>query len=230
MTAQAGGASPLPSSHPVDASTARSTAGQTMDLKLKIRREMRRRRRELSPRQQRDAGRRIVALLERSGCFQAGRRIGVYLAMPDELPLDLTVRAAWRRGCHVFVPHIQHRRHARMTFHSLTTHSRLRTDRWGIPQLAVDATRQPISPLMLDVVLVPLLAFDIAGHRLGMGAGYYDRYFARLQRNARWHKPRLIGVAHAFQQVEALPTQRHDVALDAIVTPDGLLHARHLAD
>ena len=71
------------------------------------------------------------------------------------------------------------------------------------------------------LMLVPLAAFDGRGHRIGYGAGYYDRVIARLIE--RGMKPRLIGVAFDCQRVEAVPDETHDVALDAVLTESGLL-------
>jgi 5-formyltetrahydrofolate cyclo-ligase len=70
-----------------------------------------------------------------------------------------------------------------------------------------------------DLVLVPLLAFDGAGHRLGYGAGYYDRYLraARAKRTIR-----AIGIAYAGQEVSALPHEDNDEVLDAVVTENGV--------
>lgn len=71
-----------------------------------------------------------------------------------------------------------------------------------------------------QLLLVPLSAFDAAGNRIGYGAGHYDRAIARLR--AKGVTPRLIGIAFACQEVEAVPAQPHDVPLDAILTEDGL--------
>ncbi|WP_375452239.1 5-formyltetrahydrofolate cyclo-ligase [uncultured Devosia sp.] len=68
-----------------------------------------------------------------------------------------------------------------------------------------------------DVVLVPLLGFDKAGTRLGYGGGYYDRTLAGMSK-----KPRVIGLAFAAQEVDTIPRQAHDIALDAIVTETGV--------
>ncbi len=68
-----------------------------------------------------------------------------------------------------------------------------------------------------DLVLVPLLAFDRAGHRLGRGAGYYDRTLAGLA------GCRAVGVAWACREVETVPVGPFDVALDAIVTENGVI-------
>ncbi|MFP5077246.1 5-formyltetrahydrofolate cyclo-ligase [Rhizobium sp. YIM 134829] len=71
-----------------------------------------------------------------------------------------------------------------------------------------------------NIVFVPLSAFDAAGHRIGYGAGHYDRAIARLI--ALGHRPRLIGIAFACQEVASVPFEPHDIPLDAILTEHGL--------
>jgi 5-formyltetrahydrofolate cyclo-ligase len=75
----------------------------------------------------------------------------------------------------------------------------------------------------LDLILTPLVAFDDQGNRLGMGGGFYDRTLAYLGRRKHWKKPRLIGTAHAFQQVARLPHESWDVPLHGVVTEKALL-------
>jgi 5-formyltetrahydrofolate cyclo-ligase len=70
------------------------------------------------------------------------------------------------------------------------------------------------------LMLVPLAAFDTRGHRIGYGAGHYDRAIARL--HAKGMRPRLIGIAFDCQEVPAVPDEEHDVRLDAILTESGL--------
>lgn len=77
----------------------------------------------------------------------------------------------------------------------------------------------PDAPEVLpDILLMPLLAYDRAGHRLGYGGGYYDRTLAHL--GAR---PILVGFAFSGQEQETIPHQAHDVMLDAVVTERGLV-------
>jgi 5-formyltetrahydrofolate cyclo-ligase len=71
------------------------------------------------------------------------------------------------------------------------------------------------------VFLVPLLAFDAHGYRLGYGGGYYDRTLAA--RRASGRAPLAIGIAYAGQQVEAVPHDEHDQRLDAVATERGIL-------
>lgn len=71
-----------------------------------------------------------------------------------------------------------------------------------------------------DMLLVPLSAFDESGHRIGYGAGHYDRAIARLKEKGR--HPRLIGIAFDCQEVAEVPFEAHDVRLDAVLTESGL--------
>ena len=80
-----------------------------------------------------------------------------------------------------------------------------------------------MAPQDLDLVLVPLTAFDRSGRRLGMGGGYYDRSFAFLGEVVRPAQPLLVGIGYAFQEVATLPAQDWDIALDFIATDKELI-------
>lgn len=71
-----------------------------------------------------------------------------------------------------------------------------------------------------DIMLIPLAAFDSRGHRIGYGAGYYDRAIGRLQDAGK--QPRLIGIAFDCQQVPEVPDEPHDVIVPEILTESGL--------
>lgn len=88
-------------------------------------------------------------------------------------------------------------------------------DAWGM--LAPKA-RVPVRPTNVTVALVPGLAFDSHGHRLGRGAGIYDRLLAALPPNVM-----RIGFVFSDRIVPGLPREAHDVRMDAVVTPDGIL-------
>lgn len=76
-----------------------------------------------------------------------------------------------------------------------------------------------------QLMLVPLAAFDARGHRIGYGAGYYDRAIERMQ--ARGQTPRLVAIAFNCQEVERVPDQPHDIQLDEILTETGLRTFAH---
>ncbi len=107
-----------------------------------------------------------------------------------------------------------------MEFHRFNDGDEVQNNRFGI---AEPHARAPlIEAPALDVVLVPLVAFDPLGHRLGMGGGFYDRYLPRLTPDTP-----LIGVAFACQQHhEALPSQAWDVPLHAVVTETAVLECQ----
>ena len=141
--------------------------------------------------------------------------VGVYLARDGEVDLTPLIDVCWRRGIAVAVPVINHRD---LRFAAYRRGEAMRRNRFGIAEPADPVWRTP------TFVLAPLVAFDASGHRLGMGAGYYDRYF-------RVHPDlRRVGVAHECQRVASVPTTDNDVALAAVVTERGWQSVAPLAD
>jgi 5-formyltetrahydrofolate cyclo-ligase len=158
----------------------------------------------------------VAGHLARAQLFVRNARIAVYEAFDGEIDLRPTVARARRAGCALYAPHIVDMRARRMHFVELSkigTHARL---------------QRRIDPRMLDVVLVPLVAFDVHGWRLGFGAGFYDRKFAFMRRGPR-NKPLLIGIGYEFQRVPAQHPEPWDVSLHAVATERGLyrVRARH---
>lgn len=94
-------------------------------------------------------------------------------------------------------------------------------NRFGIPEPALSADAA-CSLQGLGLVLMPLVAFDDQGNRLGMGGGYYDRTFAYLRGRRHWRVPPLVGVAYECQRLSALPTRTWDIPLRGVVTERGL--------
>ncbi len=78
---------------------------------------------------------------------------------------------------------------------------------------------KPVSPEKIDIVIVPGVAFDRKGHRLGYGKGYYDRFLSKTDALK-------IGLAYDFQIVENLPAEEHDVPLDLIITPTQIIQTK----
>jgi 5-formyltetrahydrofolate cyclo-ligase len=91
----------------------------------------------------------------------------------------------------------------------------LQKNRYAIPE-PVDKTNV-IAKEMLDLVITPLIAFDLLGHRLGAGGGFYDRTFQFLRSNPL-KKPKLLGLGFNAQQAEMIPTEDWDIKLDGVLT------------
>lgn len=126
----------------------------------------------------------------------------------DPAPLE---RAALDAGCRLALPHVVSRA-APIRFLAIDPATPLAPGPFGLANPPVTAPE--VAP---DIVLVPLVAFDAAGRRLGQGAGHYDRALAALPHAWR------LGVAWAVQQVDALAADSWDVPLHAITTERGLV-------
>lgn len=188
----------------------------TAELRSNLRKNFRKSRRSLSPRQQRLASARLYQLVIRQPEFHAARHIAFYLPIDGEIDPMPILRRALKEGKTCYVPVIQRSRRDTMTFVRFDPDGRLFANRWGIrePRLRM---QQVIAPWALDLVFVPLTGFDSACNRLGMGKGYYDRMFRFKHRPGR-SKPRLIGLAHECQKATALPSEAWDIRMDRIIS------------
>ena len=184
-----------------------------------LRDTMRSRREALPARARLAAAEAVATHLRAFEPIRGARYVAGYWAMRGELPLHalLAPPPAFAYCLPCLAPERE------LRFAAWRAGDALRTNRYGIPEpdLAQDAT---LAPEALDVVLMPVVAFDRAGTRLGSGAGYYDRSFAFLQTMTRPTRPLLVGVAYAFQEADALRAESWDVALDFVATEAGLGH------
>lgn len=153
--------------------------------------------------------------------FLRSRRIALYLANDGEIDPEWLRQLAESAGKEVFLPLLHPFRHNSLLFQRHQAGRTLASNRFGIAEPRLGD--EPLAPAWsLDVVFMPLVAFDSTGNRLGMGGGFYDRTFARAPRRHHF-RPLLVGLAHAFQQVESLPREPWDIPLDAIATDRGIL-------
>ncbi len=196
------------------------TMQNSTDLREALRQAMRQRRTALDSGDRMRASAALADLLIGMPELSTPRLVAVYWAVRSELPLMHAVSALLRAGHELCLPLIQ----PDQTLHFARWQPGvpMRPNRFGIPEPAVSVTDE-LLPEQLDVALLPLLAFDDRGGRLGSGGGYYDRSFACMRGRPRPQSPFLLGVAYAFQQVARLPVEAWDVPLDAIVTDSRLI-------
>ena len=142
------------------------------------------------------------------------RIVSAFHSMGDELDTGPLLMCLGTLGYTLALPVMQGRG-LPLVFRQWSVGDTMATAIWGIQEPTADkAVLQP------DVVLAPLLAFDRAGWRLGYGGGFYDRTL----RGLREKKPvRIIGLAFAEQEVDAVPHLEYDERLDAVLTPQGLV-------
>ena len=145
------------------------------------------------------------------------QHIALFLSVDGELNTRPLLARLWQQKKQVYLPVLHPFSRGNLLFVRYTPETELVSSRLRIPEPPLDVRH--IIPLdRLDVMFVPLVAFDKQGQRLGMGGGFYDR---TLQ-NWRRHNFLPLGLAHDCQQVEALPTAEWDIPLPAILTPSRL--------
>lgn len=150
------------------------------------------------------AGHVLAAGLARPGAMVAG-----FWPLEGEIDVRPLLLALAGRGHIVALPVTPAHGHM-LSFHRWRPGAGLIPGRFGTLRPACD-------PVIPDLLLVPLLAFDRAGHRLGYGAGFYDRTLEALPSS------RTVGCAFAAQEIEAVPVEAHDRPLEAIATEDGVI-------
>lgn len=170
----------------------------------------------MSRSERRLAEKKLCGHLETIGVVRRAKRLAVYLSIDGEPNLTITIFEAQKRRATILVPIIYGKT---LRFSSLNDRPVLRKNRLGIQE---PCSRTYVSPLQLDVVLVPLVAFDNHGTRVGMGAGYYDRYFQFLALRTQWRRPKMIGIGYEFQRMDNLQRQPWDVPLWGAVTEKGI--------
>ncbi len=150
-----------------------------------------------------------------SAVFQGARSLALYSSCQNEVLTDAVFNAAREDGKDVYYPRVFRGRDV-MVFLPVLSLDELTPGAFDVrePEAGEDAA---VDPGALDLVVLPGVAFDRRGARLGFGKGYYDRALEGCG------KPLLLALAYDFQVVEAVPTGPHDVKMDALVTESGYI-------
>lgn len=160
---------------------------------------------------------RILDLCDEMGA----RRIGLYAAIDGELDAEPAAIALRRTEMETWYPAVDA---SELVFRRWNGDDERSAGRYGISE-------PPLGPGLsvadLDLVIMPLVAFDDAGNRLGFGAGYYDR---ALGAPSTTDGPTKVGLAYDFQELPRWEPESHDVALDFVLTPTRSLRCRAVRD
>lgn len=188
-----------------------------MDTKI-LRQQIRQQRRALSRSEREHAALLLCEQIASSRRFQQSKHIAFYLSNDGEMDLSLLIEHAWQQGKQCYLPVLAEPNTHKLWFIPYTKESKLINNRFGIPEPLHSRKTRLKKALALDLILMPLVAFDIQGNRVGMGGGFYDRSLAFLKQRRYWHKPNLLGVAYEFQKQKNIETSPWDVPLQGIVT------------
>jgi 5-formyltetrahydrofolate cyclo-ligase len=153
-----------------------------------------------------DFGRQIVRFAQQLP-LDGVRVVAGYWPIKEEADVRPLMATLAANGHVLALPRIRERE---LAFHAWKEGDRVEVNAYGIAEPV--GTGTTLSP---DLMLVPLLAFDAGGYRLGYGGGYYDRTLAK-------HACKAVGIAYAGQEVQELFREPHDRALDMVLTENGL--------
>lgn len=164
--------------------------------------------------------------------YQQAKTVGLFLSMPKgEIQTDSIINHAIGCGKVVYVPRVgANFEHADMEMIPCPTvpdfYATWPRNKWQIPEPPPEVIEESgiaAKPGDLDLIIVPGLAFDARGGRLGQGKGYYDRFLAKMRshQNATTPaKPSLVAVGLAQQLVDHIPMDEHDFRMEIVVLPD----------
>jgi 5-formyltetrahydrofolate cyclo-ligase len=189
-------------------------------MKVRIRKELRDKRRGLSPAEHAERSNLAASAVSRLPAFKAGARVAIYLPFDRETNTAALLVAARRRGIHIFVPVVTDRRHRRLRFYALSGKTRRGVFGISVPH----RNGRETAPRWFDLIVVPLVGIDGEGRRLGMGGGFYDRALAFRRARRQWKGPRLVGLSFDCQRADTVFADPWDVRLDALATESGLEH------
>jgi len=199
-----------------------------MSSRSQIRQNIRQQRRALDNKQRQHAASGVFRQLVSNHKFFNSQRIACYLACDGELDLERVIFRAWQMKKTIYLPVLDGMNRSRLWFAPFRKASRMIVNNYGVLEPSVSSS-QLIKASELDLILLPLVAFDGGGNRLGMGGGYYDHTLAYMRQRSFWKKPHLYGVAYDFQRVEEIESESWDVPLQCIVTETGIIKTRQLS-
>lgn len=151
----------------------------------------------------------ICARIRKLEQYRYAKRIALYQAINGEIDLHNLWRSAPLHGKYCYFPALKD--DYSLAFLPATPSSSFTKNRYGINEPDI-SKEHAINPEELDIIFIPLVAFDKQGTRIGMGAGYYDRSLANCR------KPLLVGVAYEFQRLSYIEPSSWDVPLSVIIT------------
>ncbi len=189
----------------LDAILTRLLHNRKKSEKQSLRELLTQKRRVLLPEAVKNASASVMEQIVDLPVFCAAKNILIYYPIQNEIDLRGLLQLAPEK--HYFMPAVQH--HKNMELREYTGDKKLKRGKFGIPEPQGESYTGNI-----DLILVPGIAFDKQGNRLGRGGGYYDRFLRKFRRAKK------IGVGYNFQLVKSVPTDWHDVRLDEVVVSD----------
>lgn len=166
----------------------------------------------LTPHERDLASTKIIDTVTRSSWFRRSKLVGCYLPTEEEVDTWPLIDRAWQMKKRIFAPVIG--KNFAMRFRELRPETELEVNFYG---LAEPEDGEIVKTRALDIVITPVVAFDVDNNRLGMGGGYFDRAFAFLKHRKFLFHPKLIGLAFSCQRVEKIPPNPWDIRVFRVI-------------
>jgi len=195
------------------------TRVEIASLKSEIRNRIRQKRQQLSTEQQKHSEDQLCEQFKQHSELRPHRKIAIYLSHDNEIGTQPLIQHFFEQKLNIYLPKLYEDNRHQLHFSQYSAESEMSLNQYQIPEPAVDKFIQIPD---LDLLLLPLTAFDLKGHRLGMGGGYYDRTLAKTNTG----EPLVVGLAYDFQEVEACPIEAYDQPMQMILTPSRLIDFR----
>lgn len=190
--------------------------------KQSLRKKVRELRKQISEQEALSAANNFSRNLASQISYTNASKIACFLSFDGELNTQPTIEMLLREKSVCYLPKIRPMKENGLWFLPYKDKTLLENNRFGIPEVNL-LPNHAVAVSELDIILIPLVAFDHQGNRLGMGGGYYDATLAHLadsQERQFGRRPLYIGVAYEQQKVESIPSESWDVKLDCVLTQE----------
>jgi len=177
--------------------------------KAGLREKLKQLRNQVDPGLAETASQGVWNILSRIAEFQKARGIGAFASTTGEINTYSILEGVLSSGKKLYLPRVAADK-THFDYYAVSDFTKLSTGAFGI----LEPTGSHPAPWEeIDIALVPGLAFDLRGHRLGFGKGYYDRVLPLLKKTTL-----TVGLGYSFQVVERIPDEAHDIPLKALLT------------
>lgn len=179
-----------------------------MNKKEEIRQNIRILKKQQSKESRKEASEKICTLIENCGIFKNSTNILLYHSLPDEVE-TLSFISKWHTVKNIFLPRVNGTELEILAYDE----KRLSKGAYNISEPAGEELQDLNN---IDLIIVPAVALDKKGNRIGRGKGYYDKLLSAVNTYK-------IGIIYSYQLVETIPSEKHDIPMDMVITDEGII-------
>lgn len=188
------------------------------ELKKEIRKSIIEKRNKIKNKDKTSMDKKIIESFKKEDSYKKARGIFIYIGFGSEINTKVIIEDALKKGKEVYVPKVKGKEMLLIKIDSLEN---LVTSSYGILEPIGDNNNFDVDKL--DLLVMPGVAFDNSGNRIGYGGGYYDRFLEKNKTNAE-----KIALAYEFQILNSINNEKHDVKVDKIITEERIINILYI--